>query len=51
MAIDQSGLSRRVKGNFGVATGSSQDEVGEGQWVVVPYGYLSRRGSCRFVID
>jgi hypothetical protein len=32
--------------NFGVATGSSVNEVGEGQWVVVPYGVLARRGSC-----
>jgi hypothetical protein len=33
--------------NFGVATGSSQDGVGYGQWVVVPYAVLARRGSCR----
>jgi hypothetical protein len=33
--------------NFGVATGSSQDRSGGGQWVVVPYGVLARRGSCR----
>jgi hypothetical protein len=33
--------------NFGVATGSSQDKSGGGQWVVVPYGVLARRGSCR----
>jgi hypothetical protein len=37
--------------NFGVATGSSQDLEGEGQWVVVPYGVLARRGSCREMFD